>query len=102
MAKLARVSLEELDVIINNLESKGEDAENLKALRNSHNHKSPNGGDNNIDDEEHVRLLMEQSPIQEGGDLRCQVCQAACTKLISGVCEPCFKGWALTTKRKRP
>jgi hypothetical protein len=101
MAKLARVSLEDLDVIINNLKGKGEDATQLEALRGSHNHRFLDGGGDTIDDDEHVRLLIEQSPIEGGENLECQVCHAACSKLISGVCEPCFRAWALTTKKKR-
>jgi len=101
MAKLARVSIDDLDVIINNLKGKGEDATQLETLRNSHNHRSLDGGGDIIDDDEHVGLLMEQSPIEEGENLQCQVCHSACSKLISGVCEPCFRAWALTTEKKR-
>lgn len=95
-----RVTNADLDVIIDNIEKKGEDASELKTLRDSSTRNSRQAGNDFVDDDEHVRHLVEQSPVENGNNLECQVCHELCTELISGVCKKCFRGWALSTKKK--
>lgn len=100
-----RLTVDDVEIIIGNLERNGQDASELKAVLNSVHHKV-NGkveGDLNldgvIDEDEYVMILMKKSPVEEGGGLICPLCNKPTPKLYSGVCEGCFRPWALSTKR---
>jgi hypothetical protein len=96
----ARIDGADLAEIIKNLEARGEDTTQLRALQEQMGRKQTRG-DDTISDEEHIEILMRQSPVEDGDGLSCVVCGTICTKLYSGVCESCFRDWALTTKRRK-
>jgi len=97
------LSVPDVEVVIDNFHRAGnhKDADGLSALLNSV--KPRLQGDTNldgmIDDGEYVAILMGKSPVEEGGGLTCAICNKPVPKLYSGVCDTCFRPWALSTKR---
>ena len=96
-----RLSLQEIDAMIADIEAGGGDAEELKKARAQVSdskwlakHAKPLG------EEEHIADLRSKSTIEHGTDLECMVCHRKFDHLISGTCEDCFRQWALTTRRR--
>ena len=96
-----KLSLEEVDKMIAEIEARGGDAEELKKTRAEvadskwlGKHVKP------LSEEEHIAELRSQSPVEHGTDLECTVCHQKFDHLISGTCENCFREWALTVKRR--
>ena len=101
MPAVVRLSLQEIDAMIANIEAGGGDAEELKKTRAEiadskwlAKHEKPLG------EEEHVADLRSKSTIEHGTDLECLVCHRKFDHLISGTCESCFREWALSVKRR--
>lgn len=97
------VKLDKRDIpqIIENIEKNGGDASQLRAAIED-NTKKPglSNAPNEISDDGYVETMMQKSPVQKGTDLECEACHAHVAVLYSGVCEVCFRPWALSTKRK--
>lgn len=89
---------DDAEILILNIEKSGGDASALKhALRKTQDSQASKGA--KISDEEYIQLLREQSPITTTQGLECVLCHGATEFLISGVCESCFRTWALSTKK---
>jgi len=95
-----RLSLEEIDKMIADIEARGGDAEELKKRRAEvANTKwlakqvKPPG------EEEYLAEKRAQSEIEYGTALECMICHDKFDHLISGTCEACFRKWMLSTKR---
>ncbi len=102
MAGIMKISIKEATELADLIEENGGNALSLRAAISSITKKSVGlqvTAANEISDEEHVKALREQSPIEHGDGLDCMVCHAAVNFLISGTCENCFREWALSTKK---
>ncbi len=97
-----KLSIQELDAMITNIEARGGDASELKKLRaqvadakwlKKAEAAKPLG------EEEHIAELRSKSTIEHGTDLECTVCHKKVDTLVSGTCEACFREWALSVKR---
>ncbi len=101
MPAVVRLSIQEIDKMIADIEARGGDAEELKKARAEiadskwlAKHEKPLG------EEEHVEAIRQQSYIEHGKDLECMICHGKFDHLISGTCEDCFREWALSVKRR--
>jgi len=102
MPAVVRLSIQEIDKMIADIEAKGGDAEELKKTRAgvADSKWLAKVAGRPLSEEEHIKALRQQSPIEHGQDLECLVCHKRVSTLISGTCEDCFREWALTTKRR--
>jgi len=94
-----RLSLEEVDRMIAEIEARGGDAEELKKTRAEvANSKwlakqiKPPG------EEEYREERRAQSQVERGTDLECMICHQKFDHLLSGACEVCWREWMLGTK----
>jgi hypothetical protein len=105
MAGIMRLSVKEAEGLADRMEANGIDASTLRETI-AEITKQPSPGlqppvpNEQVSDDVYVQTLREQSPIQEGEGLTCQVCNKLAPVLISGVCEPCFRDWALSTRKE--
>lgn len=85
-----------LPEIIDNIERNGGDASQLRAiLKDSKKDLEPD----DIPDEELVELVRKDSPVQVGDGLVCCLCHKETARVTSGVCDECFRPWALSGKK---
>jgi len=96
-----RLSIEEVDKMIAEIEARGGDAEELKRRRAEvadtkwlAAHPKPPG------EEEYLETMRQQAVIERGKDLECMICHDKFDLLLSGTCEACFKGWMLSARPK--
>ena len=98
---VVKLSLQEVDAMIADIEARGGDAEELKKLRAGvADSKWLAKQAKPLSEEEHIAELRSKSTIERGTDLECLVCHAKVDELISGTCEACFRNWALSTKKR--
>ena len=101
MPAVVKLSLQEIDAMIADIEAKGGDAEELKAARAGvANHKWLAKHPKPVGEEERMEALRQQAVIERGTDLECMICHKKFDHLLSGTCEDCFKEWMLGTKPK--
>ncbi|MBA7558411.1 hypothetical protein ES708_00014 [subsurface metagenome] len=100
MPAIVKLSIQEIDAMIADIEAKGGDAEELKKSRaevaNSKwlaKHPKPSG------EEERIEAMRQQAVIERGKDLECMICHGKFDHLLSGTCEVCWREWMLGTKR---
>ncbi len=91
----ARIDKKELPLIIHNIESRGGDASELRAILESTPRRVTTG---DISDDDLVELIREDSTVEEGEGLVCSICGGSNPRLTSGVCDPCFRQWAISCK----
>ena len=103
MSSLLKLNLKETKRLIEQIESNGGDAANLKEAFIDITGKSTESIASNcqISDEEHIENLRKQSAVEKCVNLQCCICGAKVGCLTSGVCEDCFRAWALTTKKEK-
>jgi len=103
MPSLLKLNLKETKRLIEQIEADGGDAARLKEAFIDVTGKPPESIASNgqIPDEEHIENLRKQSAVEKGKNLQCCICGAKVKCLTSGVCEDCFKTWALTTKKEK-
>ena len=96
-----KLSIQELDAMITNIEARGGDAEELKKLRaqvadakwlKKAEAAKPLG------EEEYLEEKRAQSQVEHGTDLECMICHDRFDHLLSGACEVCWREWMLSTK----
>ena len=114
MPGIVRLSIKQLDELIEVTEAAEGDATELKRLlaevTEDERPRKPESRrewplaarEGGMTTEEHVEALRQQSFIEYGNDLECMVCHNKVTTLVSGTCENCFREWALTIKRWQP
>jgi hypothetical protein len=93
MAGIMRLSVKEAEGLADRMEANGIDASTLRETIAEITKQPSPGLQPPVPNE-------QQSPIQEGEGLTCQVCNKLAPVLISGVCEPCFRDWALSTRKE--
>jgi len=101
MPAIVRLSTQEIDAMIANIEAGGGDAEELKKHRAEvANHKWLAKHEKPLGEEDYLAEKRAQSKIEYGTDLECMICHDKFDHLISGTCEDCFRKWVLTIKRR--
>ncbi|GAJ10686.1 unnamed protein product [marine sediment metagenome] len=101
MPAIVKLSLQEIDKIIADIEASGGDAEELKKTRAEvadskwlAKHEKPLG------EEEFLAEKRAQAKVEYGTDLECMICHKKFDHLVSGTCEVCFREWMLPLKTK--
>ena len=103
MARVMKLPIKEATELADLIEQNGGTALSLRAAISNIAKKSvglQTIAANEISDEEHVKALRKQSPIEHGDGLKCMVCHDKFDQLVSGTCEACFRKWALSTKKR--
>jgi len=99
MPAIVRLSIQEIDKMIADIEAGGGDAEELKKSRSEvANHKWLAKHEKPLGEEEYIEERRQQAVIEHGKDLECMICHGKFDTLISGTCEACFREWMLSTK----
>ncbi|MBA7652381.1 hypothetical protein ES703_60211 [subsurface metagenome] len=101
MPAIVRLSIQEIDKMIADIEASGGDAEELKKFRAQvadskwlEKHAKPLG------EEEYIAKKRGEATIEYGTDLQCMICHNKFDHLLSGTCETCFREWMLPLKPK--
>ena len=96
---IVKLSLQEVDALIAQIEAGGGDAEELKRTRAEiadskwlEKHPKPTG------EEEFLAERRAEAEIVHGTDLECMICHNKFDHLLSGTCEDCFREWMLGAK----
>jgi len=104
MPGILRLSVKEAKDLVDEIVSKGGNADSLRAaiddVNNPGNNRSSIPASSNITDEEYLEEMRSKSPIEHGTDLECMICHEKFDHLISGTCENCFRDWMLPLKPK--
>lgn len=104
MPGVVRLNVKEASALVDLIESKGGNAEGLRAaikdVSNPGNSKSSIFA-RDMFDEEYLEEMRAQSTIEHGTDLECLICHDKFDHLICGTCENCFREWMLSIKRSK-
>jgi len=94
-----KLSIQELDAMITDIEARGGDAEELKKLRAQvSNSKWLAKQAKPLAEEEYLEEKRAQSQVEHGTDLECMICHGKFDHLLSGACEVCWQEWMLGSK----
>lgn len=97
---LIRLEKRDIPIIIDNIERNGGDASKLRALLDDASGKySLKAVISKISDDELVELMRKDSTVEEGEGLICSICPETCSHLTNGVCDSCFRDWAISCKK---
>ncbi len=99
MPAVVKLSIQEIDKMIADIEARGGDAEDLKKARvGVANHKWLEKHAKPLGEEEYLAEKRAQTEIKHGTDLECMICHDKFDHLLSGTCENCWREWMLSVR----
>ena len=101
MAGIVRFNRKELKSLIESVEANGGDAIQLRSLLDNSDQDELELKGFEFSPDGYVETKRGQAKVAKGDNLPCCICKRQVVILLDGVCEECFRGWALSTVKKK-
>jgi len=100
MAGIIRFNRRELNSLIESIETSGGDATPLRNLLDNSDQDELELKGFEFSPEGYIETKRGQSKVARGENLACCICKRQVDILLDGVCEVCFRDWALSTVKQ--
>lgn len=92
-----KLNQKELATVVENMERNGEDTRELRSFLERTQQSLPGFP---ISPAEYIESKMKMAHVTKGENLICCICKNQVDTLFDGVCEVCFRNWALSTMKR--